>query len=260
MVNVYIPPYLLAAVFALIALAVGYLVIAVCDRTSSPRLMRIAVLAFAALSCNAIIQSGASSDQWTIDATSKAGRVTNYDSAGRELSVQSKQTFSCSNTFTPAATPTDLVTLTGSASKTIRVISAKLSTQNTAAGSQQFFLIKRSGADTTGTFVTSTAVAHDSSNAAATATCGHYTANPGALGTAVGTIATERWASPVLVPGNFAGVTEDSGKEFLNWSPNSVLDQMITLRGTSQVLAVNFNGAALVAGQVHAYRVTWIEE
>ena len=52
----------------------------------------------------AVIQSGASSDQLTIDAVSKASRVTDYDSSGRELSVQSKAAF-CVTTagFTPAA-------------------------------------------------------------------------------------------------------------------------------------------------------------
>lgn len=34
----------------------------------------------------AVIKSGASTDQWTIDATSKAGRVTGYNSAGGEQS------------------------------------------------------------------------------------------------------------------------------------------------------------------------------
>jgi len=33
----------------------------------------------------AVIKSGASTDQWSIDAVSKAGRVTLYDSTGREL-------------------------------------------------------------------------------------------------------------------------------------------------------------------------------
>jgi len=35
----------------------------------------------------AVIKSGASTDQWTIDPTSKAGRVTLYDSAGNEITT-----------------------------------------------------------------------------------------------------------------------------------------------------------------------------
>lgn len=208
----------------------------------------------------AVIKSGASSDQLTVDPASKASRNTNYDSAGREISAQSKQTFMASGTFTPAATPSDIIKIIGSATKTIRVVSLKLVTTNTAAGSQQFFLIKRSADDTGGTFVAATLVPVDSNNSAATAVVGHYTANPAALGTAVGTLRTERVASPVAVPATFAGVKEDAGFDFLSLGSNMLLDQPITLRGTTQVLAVNFNGAALVAGQTHAYSIVWIEE
>lgn len=208
----------------------------------------------------AIIKSGASTDNWTIDPTSKAGRVSAYDTTGRDVSIQSKRTYGCSGSFTPAATPTDLVTLTGSATTTIRVISLYLATQNTAAGSQIFLVIKRSTADTTGTFVTGTNVPLDSNDAAATAVCGHYTANPGALGTAVGTINTVRVASPVLVPATFAGVVQDSGYELLPWYDRTLIDKAVTLRGIAQQLAINFNGAALVAGQIHNYRIVWMEE
>jgi hypothetical protein len=208
----------------------------------------------------AVIKSGASSDQATVDPTSKALRATLYDSAGRELSSQGKQAYMASSTFTPPATPTDMVTITGSATKTVRVLALYLGTQNTAAGSQTFFVIKRSTANTGGTFVTATNVPLDSNNNAATAVAGHYTANPAALGTAVGTIRNIRRASPVLVPATFAGVVEDSGIDLLNFGDNSLLDQPLTLRGVAQQLAINFNGAALVAGQIHNWWALWVEE
>ena len=102
-------------------------------------------------------------------------------------------------------------------------------------------------------------MALDSNDAAATATVNHYTANP-TLGTTVGTINTVRLATPVAIPASFAGVVEDAGKELLPWNNNSILDKPVTLRGTSEQLVVNFAGAALVAGQTHAFRVVWIEE
>lgn len=210
----------------------------------------------------AVIKSGATSDQLTVDPTSKAARVTLYDSAGREISLGGKQTFAISSTFTPAATPTDLVIIEGSATKTVRIISMVIGTTNTAAGSQQFFLIKRSTADTTGTFVSAgTPVPLDSANAAATVNrAGHFTANPGALGTAVGTISVVRVASPAALPATWAGVREEADVELLPWAVYSNLVQPITLRGVAQTLAINFNGAALVAGQTHTYRIVWIEE
>ena len=206
-----------------------------------------------------IIRSGADATDLTVDTTSKAARVTLYDSAGRELSLGSKATYMASNTFTPVATPTDLVIIGGSGTKTVRVTSFKITTTNTAAGSQTFFLIKRSTANAGGTFVAGTAVPFDSNDAAATATVGHYTTNP-TLGTGVGTIVTARTASPVLVPATFAGIVQDAGYDLLQFMDLTSTSRLVTLRGTAQQLCLNFSGAALVAGQIHAWQIAWTEE
>lgn len=206
------------------------------------------------------IYGGSSTNVATVDGTSNALRFTPYDTTGRSVALSSKPTYAASSTFTPAATPTDIVKITGSASKTIRVISLKLTTTNTGAGSQQFSVIVRSADDTTGTFVAATAVPMDSTDPAATATVGHYTANPGGLGAAVGTINTLRVASPVAVPGSFAGVVMDAGFEMLPYQQGTHLPRPVVLRGAAQVLVVNFAGAALVAGQTHAYTIVWTEE
>lgn len=210
----------------------------------------------------AIIKSGASTDNWTIDPTSKSGRVTLYDTAGRNTSLQSKLTYGISSTFTPVATPTDLVIIEGSSTKTVRILSMVIGTQTTAAGSEEFRLIKRSTADTTGTFVSAgTPVPFDSTNAASTVNrVGHFTANPGALGTALGNINIVRQGSPVLLPASLAGIREVPEVEMIPTMGATLLDQPITLRGVAETLAINFNGAALVAGQVHTYRIMWLEE
>lgn len=171
-------------------------------------------------------------------------------------------TYMASGTFTPAATATDMIIIEGSATKTVRVTGFEITTTNTAAGSQQFLLIKRSAADTTGTFVAATRVPLDSGFPVSSANrVGHFTANPGALGAAVGTIVTKRVGSPVAVPGSFAGVMNDAGVDLLNYNNKGrPLNQHVTLRGVAETLALNFNGAALVAGQTHAYTITWTEE
>jgi len=207
----------------------------------------------------AIIKSGASSDQLTIDATSKASRNTLYDTTGRSVAFQSKPTFYASGTFTPAATPTDLVTIYGSASKTVRLISFKITTTNTAAGSQQFLLLRRSAVNTTGTFVAANLVPADTTDTA-TATVGHYTANPGGLGTSVGTLNIMRAASPAAIPASFAGVVTNAGFDMLPDAPQAILNKMITLNANTQGIVLNFASAALVAGQTHAYQVIWTEE
>ena len=209
----------------------------------------------------AIIKSGASTDQLTIDPASKAARVTLYDpSSGRSLAVQSKATYFAAGTFTPPATPTDMVTIFGSATRTVRVVAFVITTTNTAAGSQQFFLIKRTTANTGGTFVAAAAVSADVVDSAATATVGHYTANPSGLGASAGNINVTRAASPVAVPATFAGVARDAGVDMLEVGANASLNKIPVLNGTGQGVCLNFGGAALVAGQTHAYQVVWTEE
>ncbi len=163
------------------------------------------------------------------------------------------------NVWTPPATPTDLLTITGSATKIVKVWSIRLTTTNTAAGSQEFFLIKRSTVDTTGTAVAGTVFPLDSVSVAGTATVNHYTANPGALGTAVGTVNRVRVSSPAAVPAAFV-TNSDAGYELLPVIRNGMAVQPVVLRGIAEQLAVNFNAAALVAGQTHGYTIVWSEE
>jgi hypothetical protein len=204
----------------------------------------------------AVIKSGASTDQLTIDATSKAGRSTLYGSDGVEL--KNKKTYAASGAFTPSATPQDLVMIFGSATKTVRVQSIKIGTANTAAGSQIFTLKKRSAVSTGGTVVAATAVPLDSSDAAATATVSHLTTSANTPGTSVGTLVTKSVASPAVTPATWAGITEDSDREMLPFVGEQT--KAVVLRGVAEGLAINFAGAALVSGQIHTYNVVWTEE
>lgn len=202
----------------------------------------------------AIIKSGASSDTLTVGVTSKAAYVETRDAAG--AATQNLKTYMASGAFTPPATPTELVTIYGSATKTIRVLSLKLGTVNTAAGSQVFVTAKRTAAAVSGTAVAATAVGADSADAAATAVVSHWTAAPTAgAGT---TIVTKKVASTVPTPTTFAGIRDDSDVEMLpqvNGQAKSII-----LRGVLEGVAVNFAAAALVAGQIHTYNVVWTEE
>ncbi len=206
----------------------------------------------------AIIKSGATSDQLTIDATSKAARATLYDTAGRALAYESLPTFVSAGSFTPVATPADLLTIFGSASKTVRVLSILFGTTNTAAGSQQFFLSKRSAVTTGGTAVAQTIVPLDSTDAA-TATVSTYSVDP-TPGAVVGNINVVRVASPAAIPASFAGVVTSASFQMLPYDYTVGLCKPVVLRGVAQGLAVNFNDVALVAGQTHVFSVLWTEE
>jgi hypothetical protein len=201
----------------------------------------------------AIIQSGATTDLLTIDVTSKAARTTNYDSEGRDLSYESKETFfAASGPWTPPATPSDMWIMNGSASKTIRIYHISFAATQTTGGVNTFYLIRRSTANSAGTAVAATLIKADTSNATATATAQHYTANP-TPGATVGNIRVVRAFCPAPAGLNSINM------ELANTSPN-IISQPITLRGTAEGVALNFNGVALPAGMSMSLNVMWTEE
>ena len=209
----------------------------------------------------ALIQNANTADTLTIvPTTANSARVTLYDTAGRELSYQGKQTYMAAGTFTPPATPTDLVTITGSATKTIRVISMQISTTATANSSANFFLVKRAVVPTAGVFVAATTVPNDSNDNAGTANVGHWTTSPTAPTVqSAGIVWMKQVAVPVTTTASWIGVTKEQAHEMMPWNQNLII-YPIVLRGPAQTLAINFAAAALLAGQTHAYRVTWMEE
>lgn len=149
----------------------------------------------------------------------------------------------------PAASATDIFTITGSATKVVRVTEVSVQCTITTAAAVAVQLVKRSSANTGGTSTTPTAVAHDSTNPAATAVVRAYTANPSALGTVVGPVRATRetWLAP-------ASVANAPRNPFTLYHGLSVV-----LRGASEVLAVNLNGATVTGGNCAAW-ATWIEE
>ena len=79
------------------------------------------------------VVSGASSDQLTVDPTSKAARVSLYGTDGRPINTGTR--YGISSFHTPPATPNNLVIIEGSATTTVRVYEMWIYTQTTAAGS-----------------------------------------------------------------------------------------------------------------------------
>ena len=154
-----------------------------------------------------------------------------------------------SDAFTPGATPQDIFTITGSATKVIEVLRMAISSIQTTAGTNSWFIAKRSTANSGGTSASVTAVPHDSNDAAATATVLQYTANPTA-GSLVGNIWSGKQHSPsattIGLPVMLVDFTLLYGKP-------------IILTGITDVLGWNFAGAALPTGLSCHCVVTWIE-
>lgn len=226
----------------------------------------------------AIIKSGVTTDLLTIDATSKAARVTPYSSAGVEqvLATAAKQdignaslaalasgiasgaapTDGVKSTYSAtvlnlvtAASATNIFTIQGSGTKTIRIIRILVSGIQTTSGNMSVILRKQSTADSGGTSTSPTAVPHDSASTAATASIFAYTANP-TMGGLVGTVISKRLTFP-----SAATAFDPPADVFTADLPG----QALVLRGAAQGLAVSFNGVTLTGGSVNV-TMTWTEE
>jgi hypothetical protein len=162
-----------------------------------------------------------------------------------------KATYSATAVFSPTVTAaTDVFTITGSATKTVRVTKLTVFGTETTAATQIVEILKRSTANSGGTSAASTAVPHDSNSSAATATVLSYTANPTTLGTLLATIRTGR-------PFFGSGATpQDPSSTYVFGDVN---EQAIVLRGTGQVLAVSLNSASIVGVSLRCW-VEWTEE
>ncbi|HBC94378.1 MAG TPA: hypothetical protein DCZ10_16130 [Pelotomaculum sp.] len=149
--------------------------------------------------------------------------------------------------ITPAATPTDIVTLYGSATKTVRVKKVTVSGVATTAGSMDVSLVKRTAANTAGTTTNPTPGKLDSTSDAATATLSQYSANPSAVGTGIA-IRNKKL--------NF-GLAGAAGVVEFDFSRNN--DKPLILRGATQGMAINLNGQAVPAGGALSYDIEFEE-
>lgn len=150
---------------------------------------------------------------------------------------------------TPAATPTDVFTITGAANKKIKIKHISIDGNQTTAGTINIRLVKRSTANTAGTSTTLTAVPFDSNNAAAAATVRAYTANP-TTGTLVGAIHSEKL---------FVSTTTGQQEELVLDYTNINNMQEIVLNNANEVLAINLGGVTVTGGSFN-FDITWTEE
>ena len=168
-----------------------------------------------------------------------------------------KATYSaCSEGFALAASPTDIAQLAGSATKTVKIIRIAVQISASAAQSQIFpvLVIKRSSAGS-GFSNTATVVPHDSNDAGATAVMSYTTANP-TTGSKVGSV--DGTYAPTM-PNPPSSGASGAALRFA-FEPKDEGGKPITLRGTSQTLAINLGGTALTAAPTAIVTYVWTEE
>ena len=169
-----------------------------------------------------------------------------------------KQTYAAAITgLVAGAAATDFFTISGSGSKTIRVLKIGFSCTQTNPGYENFIVLKRSTANTGGTSTAQTAVPMDSNSAEATASVLAYTANPTALGTLVGNIRSYRMLIETTPTGGVSST--DIAMTALSEISFGGIGQAPVLRGTSQLLSVNFAAGTATGNLINIF-IEWSEE
>lgn len=146
----------------------------------------------------ATIRSSTTTDELIIDPTSKAARVTPYDTAGNKLLGLATFVAAVAPTATTAGTAGVVFNIIGSATKTIRVYRiALVGTVATTAAEIRLNLAKRvTTTATVGTSAAITPIALDSANTA-TATANYWSV-VGTVGTGGGVVDTKGALLPVI--------------------------------------------------------------
>lgn len=164
----------------------------------------------------------------------------------------SRQSYSASvSGYTVVGAATDVFTISGSATKTIKITRIEI-TGTTTAGSGisiSATLVKRTTLDTGGTSTTEANVPLDSNNAAGTAVVKAFTANPTGLGTSPGAIRAARMTV----------VNASAAQNYLIWDFGIRPAQAPVLRGVNDNYAINFGGAS-ITGNIMSISIEWTEE
>lgn len=170
-----------------------------------------------------------------------------------------RATYRAAANFTPQATgAVTLISIQGSASKTVRVKRIGVSGVSTANGQSVYSLQKTSALGAGGTTVTPTVAKLDSADANATAVVQHYTTTLKAAGTPIGGPLTTANVQTSVTAVPTVGVAPTT---ILFPEAGTPIGHAITLRGVAEFLEVqNLAAANLAAGTVLCYFVEWEED
>lgn len=153
----------------------------------------------------------------------------------------------------PVATATDVVVISASATKTIRITNIKVTGDATGNNTIDVYVYKRTAANTGGTTSPITIAKHDSVDPAPTATVVKYTANATGLGT--GTLIR---AAHMPLPATSNPTVTSSGAE---WVMGDRAAKTLVLRAaTAESIAVGLGGNAVPAGTQLYVQIEWTEE
>lgn len=176
-------------------------------------------------------------------------------------SLDSTRTYyRASANFTPQPTAAvTIITVTGSATKAVRILRVTLGGVSTALSASVFALQRTSALGVGGTLVAPTIGKNDSASVTATAVVNHWTTTLKAAGTPVGgplttmLITTSTVTTPTVSGGGQA--------QFLFPELGVPVGQALVLRGVADFLEVqNITPVNLAAGSVLTYSIEWAED
>lgn len=176
-----------------------------------------------------------------------------------------RQTYSAAKLgLVTASAATDIFTLTGSATRTVRVTRIAITATTTSAtpAALDVSLVKRSAANTGGTSTGSpTPVPHDTNNVDPAlglgATVLSYTVNPSPLGAIVGTALRSQKLMQTL---NTYTATDFPSPDGIVWTFGERPSQDIVLRGINEVLAINLNAGTATTTSSFDIDIEWTEQ
>lgn len=154
------------------------------------------------------------------------------------------------------ATPTDLMGICGSSTKTIAIFQFFIGIRSTAAASAEVDFVRRSAVDTGGTPSTLTGGRMDSNDPLQTASLTSFGAAP-SLGTLNEVVYKNQVSSTVLTGagGNASLINMSTGGS----SALPDTGKPLTLHGVNDCVYANFAGAALPSGFVASINLRWSE-
>lgn len=169
-----------------------------------------------------------------------------------------RQTYRATASFTPFATAAlALVTIIGSATKTVRIQRILIGGVATALADTLFRLTRVSVIGTGGTVVAPTIAKNDTATAAATAVVQHYTTAAQSTGT-VGSVLSHwrQFIATVTTP-----ATAYTNPTYQVFPECGIGGQQLVLRGVADMIQIeNLNAGNLGAATVLEYVIEWCED
>lgn len=153
----------------------------------------------------------------------------------------------------PAAAATDVLVLTGSATKVVKITRVKITAAASAAAGIDFYSYKRTTPNSGGTFTNPTPVKYDSLNSNPTAVPVLYSANPTTLGTGVMVAGTK-----YMIPGTQGNTWFPVVPVVVDYGTRN--NEPIILRGVNESYSVSLRGQTVAAGTELYISIEWTEE